>query len=93
MTQLFSRLKTRAVTAMPQLISSALPHMTTNMQTSAMYLLSLRLPFIAGYSVEQQQIPADGTWSNGTADGQSVLQVDFAANTRILEDTVYAASK
>lgn len=93
MTAIFSKLKTTVFTAVPKLISAALPHMATNMTTGEMYLLSLRLPLMAGYKIEQQQIPADGTWSGQTIDGQSVLVVDFDENIEILEDTVYAPSR
>ncbi len=91
MTQLFANLKTRAATAVPKLISSALPHVGTNMSTRELYFLSLRAPSALGYEIEQIQIPADGTWSGQTVDGQSVLVVDFAQNTALLQDTVYAA--
>ncbi len=93
MTQLFANLKTRMVTAVPELVSSALPHVGTNMSTGEMYLLSLRAPFVLGYDIEQIQIPADGTWSGQNAGGQSVLTVDFAENKKILQETVYAATK
>lgn len=91
MSQLFGNLKTRLVTAVPELVSSALPHVGTNMSTMGMYGLSLRVPFVAGYHIQQLQIPADGTWSGQNVDGQSVLVVDFAENQQILNDTVYAA--
>ncbi len=91
MSQLFGNLKTRIVTAVPELVSSALPHVGTNMSTMGMYGLSLRAPFVAGYDIQQLQIPADGTWSGQNVDGQSVLVVDFAENQQILNDTVYAA--
>ena len=60
------------------------------MSASDLYLLSLRLPTLLIYGTQQQQIPADGTWSNGSADGQDVLKVDFDANQKILADTVFA---
>lgn len=91
MSQLFGNLKTRIVTAVPELVSSALPHVGTNMSTMDMYGLSLRAPFVAGYDIQQLQIPSDGTWSGQNVDGQSVLVVDFAENQQILNDTVYAA--
>ncbi len=91
MTQLFSNLKSGLVTAVPELVQSALPHVGTNMSTGEMYLLSLKAPFVLGYDIEQLQIPAEGTWSGQTVDGQSVLVVDFDENMRLLQETVYAA--
>ena len=63
------------------------------MNLAELYLLSLRAPFLTGYSTAEGQIPADGTWTADTIDGQSVLLVDFDANERLLRDTAYAASK
>ena len=93
MAQLLHRAKTRAVTAVPKLAASAMPQVGTNMSTSEAYLFSLRLPLAAGYRVQQIQIPADGTWSGATIDGQSVLQVDMAANQALLSETVYSTQR
>ena len=81
------------LTAAPKLAEDALPHFTTNMNLAELYLLSLRVPFLTGYSTTEQQIPADGTWTADTIDGQSVLLVDFDANERLLRDTAFAAAK
>ncbi len=91
MTQLLHNAKTRAVTAVPQLISSAMPHLGTNMSDFDMYLLSLRAPIAMTYDITQMQIPADGTYSPADIDGQSVLQVDFDSNIQVLKDSVYAS--
>ncbi len=90
MTQLLETAKTKAVTAIPDLITSAMPHLGTNMSDTEMYLLSLRVPFAVGYDITQIQIPADGTYSAADIDGQSVLQVDFDANIQKLKETVYS---
>lgn len=93
MSQLLNNAKSKAVTAVPELMQDALPHLTTNMSVPQLYLLSLRAPFLLGYDMSQQQIPADGTWSGANIGGQDVLQVDFPANTQILHDTVYSSTK
>ncbi len=91
MTQLLQSAKTKAAAAVPKLISSAMPHLGTNMTDAELYLLSLRVPFVMSYDITQIQIPADGTYTPANIDGQSVLQVDFDANTRVLRDSVYSA--
>lgn len=93
MAQLISNAKTNMISAVPELMQSALPNVATNMSTTELYLLSLRVPLLLGYDMMQQQIPADGTWSGATIDGQSVLQVDFPANTQLLRETAYASTK
>lgn len=91
MSQLLQNAKSKIVTAVPQLISSAMPHLGTNMSDMELYLLSLRVPTAVRYQIQQLQIPADGTFTPADIDGQSVLQVDFNANTQILQDSVFSA--
>lgn len=93
MNQLMQNAKYRAAQAVPQLMSSALPHISTNMTTGELYLLSLRAPVAVWYDMRQQQIPADGTWAAADVGGASVLQIDTAANQAILRDTAYAANQ
>ncbi|HAJ96344.1 MAG TPA: hypothetical protein DCO72_01220 [Ruminococcus sp.] len=92
-TQIMQNAKTKAVSAIPEMVSSAMPHFSTNMSTTELYLFSLRVPQMMIYDFRQQQIPADGTWTPVTIDGQSALQVDFAGNIAILNETVYASVK
>ncbi len=39
--------------------------------------------------IEQQQIPADGTWSDAYRDSLAVLLVDFQANKEIIRNFIY----
>ena len=91
MTQLLKNAKTKAAAAVPKLITSAMPHLGTNMSDKDMYLLSLRVPLAVRYDITQIQIPADGTYTAADIDGQSVLQVDFDANIQKLKETVYSS--
>lgn len=93
MSQLMQNAKRRAAQAVPKLMSSALPQISTNMTTGELYLLSLRAPVAVWYDIRQQQIPADGTWSAADIGGVSVLQIDTAANQALLRDTAYAANQ
>ena len=53
----------------------------------------LRIAFQALYcltgGMEQQHIPADGTWWDETINSQSVLQIDWDENRSILHDYLY----
>lgn len=62
---------------------------TTSLDTLDLYGLSLLAPFVLGYDVVQQRIPADDTWYYDEADGQSILTVDFNQNYQYLSDTIY----
>lgn len=90
MDQVLKKAKSFNPVYITSLFSKSIPQLTTNMTISELYLLSLRLPTLLIYSTQQQQIPADGTWSNGTANGQDVLKVDFEENKQLLQDTIFA---
>ena len=72
--------------------SNVVPNLTSNMSIGNMYLLSLRAPFVIGYDIQKIQIPADGTfYGDDSTPSGSVLQVDFDANRKIIEDTVFSS--
>jgi LCP family protein required for cell wall assembly len=89
MEQVVSKLKSMNPVYFTKILGNAVPELTTNMSTPDLYLFSLRIPTMIFYKSEQQQVPADGTWSDATINGESVLQVDFDANIKILEETVF----
>lgn len=91
MSQLLQHAKSNAASAVLRLLSSAMPHLGTNMSDTELYFLSLQAPAAVSYQIQQIQIPADGTFSFEDIDGQSVLQVDFNANIQLLQDSVYSA--
>ena len=77
--------------ALGRIFMTALPELTTNISGLSLYGWSLRAPFLLmGYDIEQQQIPADGTFYSDTIDGQSVLVADFTENYNQLVRTIYS---
>lgn len=69
----------------------ALPKMTTNLSALSLYGYAVTTPIkLIGYDIQQQRIPEDGTFSGANIDGESVLQVDFAAARQQLQSTVFA---
>lgn len=89
LTQLFQELKTPNLAKIGSVISEVAPSLTTNMTTGELYTLSLKAPFLLGYSLEQLRIPAEGTYSGVTVGDAAVLQIDFAANIEQFRAEVY----
>ena len=87
---LIEKVKHPKPTAVPKILSNALPELKTNMTTAELYLLSLQMPGkLLGYDMQKLRLPADGTFSDQTSpDGQMVLAVDFDANYQIYEKAV-----
>ncbi|MBR4200220.1 MAG: LCP family protein [Oscillospiraceae bacterium] len=87
---LINKVKRPNPTAIPKILSNALPELKTNMTTAELYLLSLQMPTkLITYDMQKLRLPADGTFSDQTSpDGQMVLAVDFDANYQLYEKAV-----
>lgn len=72
-----------------ELINELFPNLTTNMKQSEVFSLSLDAGKLLSYEIIQNVIPAEGTYSNATIRGMSVLEVDFEANKAILQKEIY----
>lgn len=89
MTQVMEKAKKNPL-RLASICMSALPKMTTNLSAGSLYLYAITTPLkLVTYDVQQQRVPADGTYSGATIDGQSVLQVDFDAAKQQLSSTVF----
>lgn len=72
-----------------ELIDGLFPNLTTNLTKNECFRLSLNGSKFLTYELVQQAIPAEGTYSNATIRKMAVLQVDFEANKRILQESIY----
>lgn len=90
MTKIIEKVKSFNPSSISGIVKSALPQLSTNMSTGELYLLSLRLPFLASYDLEQQRIPTEGTYYNTTTDdGGDALGIDFDANLEVIMKTIF----
>ena len=80
-------------TILPNVASSVLPGVETNMTTAELYWLSLKVPFIVGYERQQLQVPAEGTYYGQIMDCGDSLIVDFNANYNLIYETAYKEQK
>ena len=78
---------------LPNVASSVLPGVETNMSTAELYWLSLKAPFIVGYERQQLQVPAEGTYYGEYRDCGDSLIVDFNANYNLIYETAYKDQK
>ncbi|MDD6344735.1 MAG: LCP family protein [Oscillospiraceae bacterium] len=90
MEKIIGKLKSFHPSSIGKLLKSAVPHLSTNMTTGELYLLSLRMPSLFSYELEQQRIPAEDTYYNTyTDDGGDALGIDFDANLEIIKDSIF----
>ena len=87
---MLNKMKHLSPTAVPGILHNALPELSTNIEPTDMYLLSLQLPFdLIVYDMQKLRLPQDGTFTDATSpDGQMVLAVDFDRNHQIYLDAV-----
>ena len=90
MSQVMSKVKSNPFRLLP-VCMGALPKMTTNMSVPGLYGYALTTPFkLATYDMQQQRVPADGTFQGADVGGQSVLEIDLDAAKQQLQSTVFA---
>ena len=80
-------------TILPNIASSVLPGVETNMSTAELYGLSLKAPFIVGYDRQQLRVPAEGTYYGQMMECGDSLIVDFNANYNLIYETAYKEQK
>ena len=79
---LFEKAKNMKLSDASDLVKSAFPIVTTNMDTLTLYGLSLKLPYhLIRYDYQSLTLPADGTFKETKDEkGQKVFTVDYDAN-------------
>ena len=76
------------------IIKQVLPNISTDISKSELMGLAAgaALRYIY-YDIEQQQIPAEDTWTNARISGQLVLKMDIEKNKEILKSFLYDKDK
>ena len=78
-----------SLTELTPVIGEILPMLTTDLNRGQLFLYALEiLPHISEIDIHSQKIPADGTFSDETIDGMSVLVADMDAQRRHLKSTL-----
>ncbi len=72
------------------IVKQVLPNISTDISSSELMGLAAgaALRYIH-YDIEQQQIPAEGTWTDARISGQLVLKMDIDENKEILKSFLY----
>jgi len=70
--------------------SEVMPYVTTNMETSELYMLSLRAPLLVGYKREQLQIPIENSYHGESTPSGDALIVDFDVNYETIKNVVFS---
>ncbi len=82
-------LKTNPIKLM-DIVKKVLPNISTDISSSELIGLAAGAAIrYIHYDIKQQQIPAEGTWTDARISGQLVLKMDIEKNKEILESFLY----
>lgn len=87
--EVFKGIPKAVVTNPSELMDGFLPNLTTNLTKWECYRLSLMLPQILSYDMEQGSIPAEGTYKDATIRQMAVLEVDWETNKAYLQSLLF----
>ena len=89
MSALVDSLRGASLKELTPVIGKILPMLTTDMNRGQLFLYALEiLPNLPEIDIRSQKIPADGTFSDKTIDGMSVLVADMEAQRQHLKNTL-----
>ncbi len=82
--------KQSSIPTLMKVLDDVLPEIQTDINKTEMAKLGVNafLKYL-NYDIEEQQIPAKGTWSNAWVGSQQVLKADFDENEKILKKFIY----
>lgn len=87
--EVIRKLPLAALTNPGELINGLFPNLTTNLTQGECLRLGLNGGRILTYKIVQDSLPLEGTYSNATIRGMSVLQVDLEKNRAYIRQEVY----
>lgn len=86
--------KKSSIPTLMKVLNDVLPEIQTDINKNEMAKLGVNaLLKYLNYEIEEQQIPAKGTWNNAWVGSQQVLKTDFDANEKILKEFIYGTKK
>ena len=89
LTEVIHKLPQGMLTNPQELIDGLMPNLTTNLTQAECYQLSLMAPKVVTYDIIQNSIPLEGTYKDATIREMAVLEVDFEANKKFLQENLY----
>ena len=86
---LVDSLRESSLKELTPIIGKILPMLTTDMNRGQLFLYAMEiLPHLSQMEIHSQRIPADGTFSDQTIDGMSVLVADMAQQRQYLRESL-----
>lgn len=72
-----------------ELIDGLMSNITTNLTKTELSGLMIQAPMMLTYDMVSGSIPLEGTYSNANIRGMAVLEIDFNANKKYIQEEIY----
>ena len=89
LTAIFEKAPTALLTNTDELVDGLMSNVKTNLKKSEISGLMVQAPMMLTYDMIQTSIPLEGTYSNASIRGMSVLEVDFETNKQYIQKEIY----
>lgn len=91
--EMINKSKKLSLVKLDKLLKEVLPEVTTDLVESGKIASLLLNSFeYMDYDIQELRIPADNTFTNETINGMAVLSIDFDANMKLIQETIYGES-
>lgn len=87
--QILVSMKSQPLAKWYETAEAVLPEMTTDLSTDQLMDYMKCVVFMGTTDIEQLRVPVDGSYSNGKAYGQDILEVDLDANIKAINDFIF----
>ena len=89
LTAIFEKAPSALLTNTDELVDGLMSNVKTNLKKIDISGLMVQAPVMLTYDMVQTSIPLDGTYSNASIRGMSVLEVDFETNKEYIQREIY----
>lgn len=89
LTAIFEKAPSALLTNTDELVDGLMSNVKTNLKKLDISGLMVQAPVMLTYDMVQTSIPLDGTYSNASIRGMSVLEVDFETNKEYIQREIY----
>ncbi len=87
--QIFLSMKSQPVSKWYETAEAVMPYISTDLSNDEIFSLLKDVVFMGTTDVDQLRIPADGTYKNGSVNGQLILEIDLEANKKAMNEYIF----
>ena len=87
--QIFLSMKSQPISKWYETAEAVMPYISTDLSNDKIFSLLKDVVFMGTTDVEQLRIPVDGTYKNGSVNGQLILEIDFEANKKAMNEYIF----